>query len=130
MVILTQVLAGELWKSTIQALIRKRQIFEAYHGRGVNHFNIECARFLFFQRDFYFRRTRFLISYGDFKRFLTSDLPLDYINGERRFGYVGKFLLSGNFSSFVLNQEKAVSRACKTNIWTTDFIKKPEDLWL
>ena len=32
--------------------------------RGVNHFNIFCTRFLIFQRDFWIRRTRFLISLG------------------------------------------------------------------
>ena len=44
--------------------------------RGVNHFNIERTRFLFFERDFWLRRTRFRISYRDFQRFLMSALPL------------------------------------------------------
>ena len=44
--------------------------------RGVNHFNNRCTRFLIFQRDFWLKRTRFLISYKDFQIFLRSDLPL------------------------------------------------------
>ena len=44
--------------------------------RGVYHSNIQRTRFLIFQRDFWLRCTRFMISYRDFQRFLRSDLPL------------------------------------------------------
>ena len=65
--------------------------------RGVNHINISYTRFLFFQRDFWLRRTRFLISYKDIQRFLRSDLPLELLQPAYEISHFSKGFLASTY---------------------------------